>query len=165
MNAKPALLESGNESGWGRASDYLELAKPRVTTMVLVTTLVGFYLGDPVSPKFFTALNLLIGTALASGGTLALNQYIERELDALMVRTQHRPLPDHRLRPPEALWFGVVCATAGIAYLLLTVNAFCAGITASISIIYLLAYTPLKRVSWSCFVIGAIPGALPPVSP
>ncbi len=164
MNVKAALLE--NEAGAARArvSAFLELTKPRVVTMVLVTTLAGFYLGGRGGFDFSLAFNLILGTAMAAGGTLALNQYMERATDALMRRTQHRPLPDGRLRPGEALAFGCVASGAGLAYLLMATGPLCAGVTAAITIVYLLAYTPLKRITWLCDVVGAIPGALPPVA-
>jgi protoheme IX farnesyltransferase len=164
MNAREIAIESRAELYRNRLGGYLELTKPRVTSMVLVTTLAGFYLGAVGSFDISVALNLMVGTALASGGTLALNQYIERESDAFMKRTRYRPLPDGRLTPPEALWFGLLASASGLVYLLLTVNWLAAAVTASITAIYLLAYTPLKRVSWVCNLVGAIPGALPPVA-
>ncbi len=101
---------------------------------------------------------------MASGGTLALNQYIERDTDAIMNRTRHRPIPDKRIGAIEAFWFGTIATLAGLGYLMLTVNWLSAAVTAAIAITYLFAYTPLKRVSWSCNIVGAIPGALPPVA-
>jgi protoheme IX farnesyltransferase len=164
MSARPAIIEQRLDAARSRAAEYLELTKPRVTAMVLVTTLAGYYLGSAGSFETIVALNLLIGTALASGGTLALNQYIEHDTDAMMDRTRHRPIPDQRIQPSDALWFGVLATVAGLGYLLLAVNALSAMVTAAITITYLFAYTPLKRVSWSCNIIGAIPGALPPVA-
>jgi protoheme IX farnesyltransferase len=164
MNARPAIFETRFDAARFRAAEYLELTKPRVTAMVLVTTLAGYYLGAGSAFEAIVALNLLIGTALASGGTLALNQYVERDADALMDRTRHRPIPDKRIHPGDALWFGVLATAAGLGYLLLTVNWLSAVVIAAIAISYLFAYTPLKRVSWSCNVVGAIPGALPPVA-
>jgi protoheme IX farnesyltransferase len=164
MSARPAIIEQRLDAARSRAGEYLELTKPRVTLMVLVTTLAGYYLGSAGSFEIVVALNLLIGTALASGGTLALNQYIERDTDAIMDRTRHRPIPDQRIQPSDALWFGVLATVTGLGYLLLTVNALSASVTAAITITYLFAYTPLKRVSWSCNIIGAVPGALPPVA-
>jgi protoheme IX farnesyltransferase len=105
-----------------------------------------------------------LGTALAAGGTLALNQFVERDTDALMERTRRRPLPDARMRPSEALAFGAIATSAGLLYLLATTNLLCAIVTVAITIVYLGAYTPLKRFTWMCNVIGAIPGALPPVA-
>src|SRR5262249_60722661 len=100
-----------------RMADYLALTKPRVVTMVLVTTLVGFSLGGDAAPSLRLLLQTLIGTALAGGGTLALNQYMERDLDARMERTRHRPLPDGRLAPGEALALGLALLAGGLAYL------------------------------------------------
>ncbi len=148
----------------GGIAEFYELTKPRIVLMVLVTTLAGFYLGTRVSFDLALAFNLMIGTALAAGGTLALNQYVERDTDAMMQRTRHRPLPSGRMRPPEALAFGVTATAAGIIYLATTANLVCAAVTASVTIVYLLAYTPMKRVSWMCNIVGAIPGALPPVA-
>lgn len=147
-----------------RVAAYFELTKPRVLAMVLLTTLVGFYLGSAERFDLWLALNTLAGTALAAGGTLALNQYFERGIDALMLRTQHRPLPEGRLSPPEALVFGVVATLAGCAWLWAAANLLSAAVTAAIALLYLFAYTPLKRVSWICHAVGAVPGALPPVA-
>jgi protoheme IX farnesyltransferase len=164
MNARPAAIETRLEAARSRVADYLDLTKPRVTMMVLVTTLAGYYLGAAGSFEIALAVNLLIGTALASGGTLALNQYIERDTDAVMSRTRYRPIPDGRIAPVEALWLGGLAAAGGLAYLLFEVNWLSAAVTAAISVTYLFAYTPLKRVSWSCNIVGAVPGALPPVA-
>jgi len=145
------------------ATAYFELAKPRVLTMVLITTLAGFYMGSGERFGFVLALNVIIGTALAAGGTLALNEYTERDTDARMERTRHRPLPSGRLRPIDALIFGVVTAVAGILYLWAKVNPLSAIVTGTVAALYLGAYTPMKRFTWLCHVIGAVPGALPPV--
>src|SRR5713101_410748 len=143
---------------------YLELTKPRVVAMVLVTTLAGYYLGTSAAFDFHLAFVLLGATGLAAAGTMALNQYLERDLDAKMDRTRSRPLPQGRLSPESALIFGLVVTAVGCAILWARVNPLTALVTAAISIIYLLAYTPLKRVSPLCSVIGAVPGALPPVA-
>ncbi|MHB8382284.1 MAG: heme o synthase [Candidatus Binataceae bacterium] len=164
MNAKAVMMETEAGAVRARVSAFIELTKPRVVAMVLVTTLAGFYLSGRGGFDFILAFNLIVGTALAAGGTLALNQYIERDTDALMHRTQHRPLPDGRLRPTEALVFGCAVSVLGFVYLIAATNLLCAGVTAAITVVYLLAYTPLKRRSWLCDVIGAIPGALPPVA-
>src|SRR5262245_82098 len=147
-----------------RVADYLELAKPRVVAMVLVTTTVGFYLGSPFGADVPLLLHLLFGTALAAGGTLALNQYLERDLDARMERTRRRPLPEGRLQPLEALCYGLVLLGAGLAWLGVLTNALTALITAVIAVTYLLVYTPLKQRTSLCSIFGAIPGALPPVA-
>jgi protoheme IX farnesyltransferase len=164
VSVKVATAESALTLPRGRVSDYFELTKPRVVLMVLVTTLAGFYLGGRSGFDVTLALNLLAGTALAAGGTLALNQYVERDTDAMMDRTRNRPLPDMRMRPAEAMVFGVIATAGGLAYLLLATNLLCAAVTAAIAIVYLGAYTPLKRYTWMCNIIGAIPGALPPVA-
>ncbi len=164
MNAKAAVIRSDAAGAHGRLAAYSELTKPRIVLMVLVTTLAGFYLAAPGGLDLTLAFNVIVGTALAAAGTLALNQYVERETDALMLRTQHRPLPDGRMRPAEALVFGLVTTGGGLIYLALATNWLCTAVTASITLIYLLAYTPLKKVTWACDIVGAIPGALPPVA-
>jgi protoheme IX farnesyltransferase len=147
-----------------RLADYLALCKPRVIGMVLVTTLVGYYLGSDGIPSAVPLLHTLFGTALAAAGTLAFNQYLERDLDARMERTRHRPLPEGRLQAAEALGVASALLVAGVAWLWLAVGALPALVTASIAVTYLCAYTPLKRVTSLCSVVGAIPGALPPVA-
>lgn len=146
-----------------RAADFLELAKPRVVVMVLITAFVGFYLGSDTVPNYLRLLQTLFGTALAAGGTLALNQYLERDTDALMERTCRRPIPDGRVQPIEALWFGVLVTVAGLIYLAIAVNFISASVTALITVFYLLLYTPMKPRSSLCMLVGAVPGALPPI--
>jgi len=163
--SEPATLVSGGLAWAGsRTADYLELAKLRVVSMVLVSTAAGFYLGETHSFDYVRALHLMIGTALAAGGTLALNQFFERDIDAKMLRTRMRPLPDHRLKPSEALVFGIITTIAGFVYLWFEVNTMATMVTLAITILYLGAYTPLKRVSTICTMVGAIPGALPPAA-
>lgn len=161
MNSNTATLSG--ISALRRAGDFFELAKPRVVLMVLITTFVGFYLGSEPVPNYLILLQTLVGTALAAGGTLALNQFMERDTDAVMQRTQRRPLPDGRLQPREAMWFGLAVCLLGLGYLALTVNLLSAAVTGFITISYLLFYTPLKRRSSLCMLVGAVPGALPPV--
>ncbi len=145
------------------AADFLALTRPRVVVMVLVTTLVGFYLASVGAPDYVRLVHTLIGIALAAGGTLALNQYLERDVDARMKRTRLRPLPDGRLQPIEALGFGVAITGVGLLYLALSVNVLSAFVTAFSVGSYLFLYTPLKRKTSLCSVVGAVPGALPPV--
>ncbi|MEE8242752.1 MAG: heme o synthase [candidate division NC10 bacterium] len=145
------------------AADFLALTRPRVVVMVLVTTLVGFYLASVGTPDYVRLVHTLIGIALAAGGTLALNQYLERDVDARMKRTRLRPLPDGRLQPIEALGFGVAITGVGLLYLALSVNVLSAFVTAFSVGSYLFLYTPLKRKTSLCSVVGAVPGALPPV--
>ncbi|MCZ6480460.1 MAG: heme o synthase [candidate division NC10 bacterium] len=144
-------------------ADFLALTRPRVVVMVLVTTLVGFYLASVGAPDYVRLVHTLIGIALAAGGTLALNQYLERDVDARMKRTRLRPLPDGRLQPIEALGFGVAITGLGLLYLALSVNVLSAFVTAISVGSYLFLYTPLKRKTSLCSVVGAVPGALPPV--
>ena len=160
-NTDTAILSGA--STLRRATDFFELAKPRVVLMVLITTFVGFYLGSEQVPDYLILVQTLIGTALAAGGTLALNQYMERDSDAVMQRTQRRPLPDGRLQPREAVWFGTAVTILGLGYLALAVNLLSASVTAFITMSYLLFYTPLKQRSSLCMLVGAVPGALPPV--
>ncbi len=147
-----------------RATDFFALTKPRMVLMILVTTCVGFFLGSSGAMDSFRMLHTLLGTALAAGGTLALNQFLEREVDAKMERTRLRPLPDKRLQPGEALAFGTIAAVAGLLYLGLSVNVMSGLVTAFTIVSYLFVYTPLKRRTSLCSVLGAIPGALPPVA-
>lgn len=147
-----------------QAADYLALTKPRVVLMVLITTFVGFYLGSPGHLHWLMLLHTLVGVTLASAGTMALNQYLERDLDARMRRTQRRPLPDGRLRPSQALTFGLAMTATGLIYLTLA-GQLLSGLLTSVSVgSYLLLYTPLKQRTPFCLIIGAVPGALPPVT-
>jgi protoheme IX farnesyltransferase len=148
-----------------RLADFLELTKPRVVAMVVLTALFGYYLGATTLPlDWLHLLVTLVGTALAAGGTMALNQYLERELDAQMLRTRQRPLPEGRLSPGEALVFGSAITIAGIALLFFAVNPLSAAVTAATSVSYLFAYTPAKARTSLCTLIGAVPGALPPLT-
>jgi protoheme IX farnesyltransferase len=145
-----------------RLADFVELTKPRITALVLLTAAVGYTVAGKESfdaPRF---LLFLAGTALLCGGASALNQYAERAADARMVRTQRRPIPAGRVRPEEALRFGLVLCGAGL--LALTgVNVLTLSLGAASVLSYVLAYTPLKRVTSLCTVVGAVPGALPPL--
>jgi len=164
MIGSPALPIAADHAG-RRVADFLALCKPRVVAMVLVTTAVGYYLGGTAAPiDYARFLSTLVGTALAAGGTLALNQYMERERDALMQRTRDRPLPDGRIVPADALLFGTVITVAGLAYLAFAVDPLPALVTALTTATYLFAYTPLKARTSLCSVVGAIPGALPPLT-
>ena len=145
-------------------ADYLALCKPRVVLMILVVTAVGFVMGGLGGGMGVGLLHTLVGTALVAGGTLALNQYLERDLDAQMSRTRTRPLPGGRMRPSEALLFGAALTSAGTLWLTLMTTALAGLVTALTVIGYLFFYTPLKRRSALCTVAGAFPGALPPVT-
>lgn len=146
-----------------RFADYLALTKPRLVSLVLLTTAIGFVVGSAANVSFMGLLHVLIGTALVAGGGAALNQYLERDADARMRRTASRPLPAARLDAREGLIFGVAVTLVGLAYLYVfsTLTAFVVGaITAAM---YVLVYTPLKRVTPWCVAAGAVVGALPPV--
>jgi heme o synthase len=145
-------------------ADLLSLAKPRVVLMVLVTTVVGYYVGLAGTPDYARLIALLIGTSLAAGGTLALNQYWERDVDALMERTRTRPLPEGRLAPLEALLFGSAATGVGLAVLAIGAGRLAALVTAATFALYVFAYTPLKLRTPLCTLVGAVPGALPPVT-
>jgi len=148
-----------------RVGDFVLLTKPRVVAMIVLTTLAGYYLGSAVAAlDYARLLSTLVGTAIAAGGTLALNQYIERDLDARMHRTRGRPIPDGRLAPADALVFGALLTAFGVLYLAVMVDVLPAAVTAITSVAYLFAYTPLKRRTSLCSVVGAVPGALPPLT-
>jgi protoheme IX farnesyltransferase len=140
-----------------------ELFKTRLTTLVLLTTLVGFYLGSRGPISYGLMFSSLIGTALLASGASALNQLLERDYDAKMRRTRNRPLPSGRLTPEAVLIIGSVCAGAGLIWLALGVNLVTALLGAATLGSYVFIYTPLKRVTTLNTAIGAIPGALPPL--
>ncbi len=144
--------------------DFIALTKPGLVIMLVLTTCVGFYLGTEGPVDWLQLLHTLAGTTLAAGGTLALNQFMERDRDALMKRTRKRPLPAGKLRPVQALWFGVGITVAGLLYLALVVNVLSSVVTAAITVTYLFLYTPLKHRTTLSTVFGAVPGALPPVT-
>ena len=142
---------------------YADLIKARLTTLVLLTTLVGFYLGWRGAMDYALMFHALLGTALVAGGAAALNQLLEREYDAKMRRTRARPLPSGRMQPVTVMLFGGVCSATGLVYLALLVNLLTSVLGAVSLVSYLFIYTPLKRVTWLNTVVGAIPGALPPL--
>lgn len=144
-------------------ADYLELTKPRVTLMVVITMAFGFYIGSRGAMDWMLLLHALIGTTLVAGGTSALNQYWERDIDAKMQRTKNRPLPAGRLQPREALIFGIIISCTGIVHLLVTTNILTAFLAAATLVSYVFLYTPLKQKNSLSTIIGAIPGALPPL--
>jgi protoheme IX farnesyltransferase len=152
--------------GWRASSqglrDYLELSKARIVAMVLITTAAGYFFGAR-HVSVVLLINTLIGTALVAAGTNALNQYVERDHDAKMRRTAHRPLPDGRITPRAALVFSTAISIVGTLYLALTVNFLTALLGAITLATYIFIYTPLKRISPACTIIGAIPGAVPPL--
>jgi protoheme IX farnesyltransferase len=150
------------ERGWTMA-DLAQLVKARLTFLVLVTTAVGFYAGWPGKTDFVALMHVVLGTALAAAGAAALNQWWEHKFDAIMVRTQMRPIPSGRMLPREGLIVGAVLSVGGVIYLAVAVNFISAILAAATIGIYLFAYTPLKRISTANTLVGAIPGALPPL--
>jgi protoheme IX farnesyltransferase len=140
-----------------------DLVKARLTVLVLLTTLVGFYVGVRGTPDYWLMFHALLGTALVACGASALNQLWEREYDARMRRTADRPLPSGRMQPETVLIFGGLCSMVGLIYLALAVNVLTSLIGAVTLASYVFIYTPLKRVTWLNTAVGAIPGALPPV--
>ena len=158
----PALAETAVVDK-SRFAVFSELVKARLTFLVLLTTLVGFYIGTRGLMDYALMEHTLAATALLACGAAALNQLWEREHDAKMRRTEDRPLPSGRLQPGTVLIFGGICSVAGLLYLALAVNLLTSLLGAATLVSYLFIYTPLKRVTWLNTAIGAIPGALPPL--
>ena len=142
---------------------YVVLTKPDVTFLVVITTVAGFYLGSVGAMNWAMLVNTVVATTLVAGGTAALNQYVEREMDAVMRRTAGRPLPMGVLQPREVLIFGVATIAAGAAWLAIAANLLACGVALATSILYLGLYTPLKTRTPLSTAVGAIPGALPPL--
>ena len=147
-----------------RLADDLELTKPRVAVLVLFTVAAGVVLADGRAMGGLVLLHTLIGTALVAAGASALNQWLERQSDALMKRTENRPLPAGRLQPLEAVVFGAGLGLAGVGYLVVTLRHPWAALVAAVTFAcYVFIYTPLKRRTPLNTLVGAVPGALPPV--
>src|SRR5882762_11297995 len=147
-------------------NDYWALTKPEVNFLILITTGVGFYVGcrNEARPLSFLALfNTLLGTLMVASGTGTLNQYIERKFDAQMRRTARRPAAADRLKPTAVLAFGIALAVAGTVYLAAAVNLLASALAALTLLSYLFLYTPLKRKTSVCVLVGAFPGAMPPL--
>jgi heme o synthase len=146
-----------------RVHAYITMTKPDVTLLVIMTTAAGYCMGSHGPVRWLAMLNAVFGTTLVAAGTAVLNHYMERESDARMRRTASRPLPSGVLKPIEALIFGVALVAGGAAYLYFLSGALAAAVGTASSLVYLLAYTPLKkRTVWATFV-GAFPGAAPPI--
>jgi protoheme IX farnesyltransferase len=164
MNYSDAVAAKGDVvKGSGLLGDLGELSKARLSLLVLLTTLVGFLTGWHGSMNWILLAATLTGTALSAAGASALNQWIERDLDALMPRTADRPLPARRMHPSDALFFGLLCCGSGVALLAIFANALTALLAFLTIVIYALAYTPMKRMSELNTLVGAVPGALPPL--
>lgn len=143
--------------------DYVELTKPGITMLVLASMVIGFILGSPAGIQFGVLAHAVIGTLLIAAGTAAHNQYIERDLDKLMLRTSRRPLPAEKIVPNKALFFSLTLMFSGLFYLIFMVNTAAGIVSAATTLLYLGLYTPLKRLSFANVWVGAVPGALPPV--
>jgi heme o synthase len=146
-----------------RIAAYFELTKPRITALILLVTVAGFWLGSRGAPDGYRLLATVSGIAALAAGMFALNQYFERHLDALMSRTSDRPLPAGRLKPRNALVFGTTLCAAAVAFLALKVNLPTGVVAAATIASYLFVYTPLKTKTPHCTLIGAFPGAVPPL--
>ncbi len=146
-----------------RFAVFADLIKARLTMLVLLTTMVGFYIGVAGPVDFALMFHTLLGTALLASGASALNQWMEREYDARMRRTEDRPLPSGRMQPETVLIAGVAMAAVGLVYLALLVNLLTSLLGAATIASYIFIYTPLKRITTFNTIVGAIPGALPPL--
>ncbi|MFO0416950.1 MAG: heme o synthase [Pseudomonadota bacterium] len=147
----------------GKLSSFVTLSKPRILVMVVLMTAAGYFLGAKTVDPLLVFTMTLLGTALSSAGAATLNNYLERDCDLEMERTKERPIPAGIITPNEALIFGLVTALAGVALLAWQVNILTAFLSLLTTFLYVLVYTPLKRISWWNTVVGAIPGALPPM--
>jgi protoheme IX farnesyltransferase len=157
------ILDDGIIRVKSRLLSFVELMKPELTGLSVLTALCGFYLGTSGLLDFRLFLLAGIGTLLVGGGAGTLNQFVEREYDSMMRRTEKRPLPSGRVTPTEVLWFGITLSLVGIVLLALCLNLF-TGFLATLTITtYLFLYTPLKRITPIATLVGGIPGALPPM--
>lgn len=159
--AAPYNATAAGSTTRSRGADFVSLTKPRLNTLVLVTSAAAYYLGDGHRLPWAHLIHTMVGTALVAGGASALNQHWERDTDRLMRRTRLRPLPDARMHPQDALWFGIALSAVGLAQLTLFVNPLTALIAALTLLSYVLLYTPLKTRTSLSTIVGAIPGALP----
>ena len=151
---------------YAAVADYWALTKPEINFLIAIATFAGFYLGWPAQLHGFPFLLLIhtqLGTLLVASGAGTLNQYLERRFDAQMRRTARRPLVSGRLEPSSALWFGILMSLAGSIYLAAAVNALASLLAILTLVSYLTLYTPLKRKTPLCTVVGALPGAMPPL--
>lgn len=146
-----------------RSADFAALAKPRLNMLVVISALAGYAMGTTDGIAAVPFLATLVGTGFVAGGASAFNQLLERDLDGLMRRTRMRPLPDRRLQPFEAAVFGALVTVTGLLILAAFANLLAAAVALGTLLSYVVVYTPLKRRSSFGTVIGAIPGALPPV--
>lgn len=157
------VLEPDAANVGGRIADYVALTKPRMNLLIVATSMAGYYLGTEGPIQYPGMAATAVGTALVAGGAGAFNQVFERDTDRLMRRTQKRPLPDGRLQAGEAAWFAATISALGLLQLALGNNIAAAVVALTTLLFYAVIYTPLKMRSWTATLVGAIPGALPPV--
>src|SRR5229473_3266428 len=168
ISARPGLALDHPQARTIRSAvaDYWALTKPEVSFLIAIATFTGFYLALPASVPdlpWLRLMNTLLGTLLVASGTGTLNQYIERGFDAQMRRTARRPLAAGRLKPSPVLWFGITLASIGGIYLATAVNLLASLLALVTLLSYLFLYTPLKRKTPACVLVGAVPGAVPPL--
>lgn len=144
-------------------ADIAQLTKPRITTLVTITMALGFHLATVGSFDWPLFAFAVLGTVLLSAGIMALNHWMERDVDGLMPRTSNRPLPTQRLAPDPVFYGGFAVTLAGLATLIMGTNPVAAGIGVVVAVVYVAVYTPLKRITQLNTLVGAVPGALPPV--
>jgi protoheme IX farnesyltransferase len=144
-------------------SDLVILTKARLSLLVIITTFVGFCVASGAQLDWLVLFHAVVGTTLAAASAAVFNQYLEAGVDRLMERTRHRPLPAGRMKPQTALVLGIAMGVVGVGWLWLTTNPLCAGLAAATIVIYIGFYTPLKRRTSFCTIVGAISGAIPPV--
>ena len=162
----PSSLQEASRTRLATLADYWSLTKPDVNLLILITTFAGFCLALPSPIEHFPRLlliNTLLGTLLVASGTGTLNQYLERNFDAQMRRTRRRPLASGRISASSALWFGVVLSCLGCLYLYVEANVWASLLALATLLSYLFVYTPLKRKTPLCTLVGALPGAMPPL--
>ena len=161
--AAPLGATADRAAAPSRGADFVSLTKPRLNSLVLMTSAAAYFLGNGHELPWLQLFNMMVGTSLVAGGASALNQLWERDTDRLMRRTRRRPLPDARLQPQDAMWFGVLLSAVGITQLALLVNPLTAVMAALTLASYVFLYTPLKLRTSLSTIVGAFPGALPAV--
>ena len=144
-------------------NSYIELMKPNILIMVLITTILGYFLGADGKILWNNLTWMLIGTTFSAGGAGVLNQYLERDQDKIMNRTCNRPIPSGKISPQNALIFGIITVIVGSIVLVVKINLLTGFLSILTAFMYVLIYTPMKRVTWLNTSLGSIPGALPPI--
>ena len=144
-------------------NSYIDLMKPNILIMVLITTILGYFLGADGKILWNNLTWMLIGTTFSAGGAGVLNQYLERDQDKIMNRTCNRPIPSGKISPQNALIFGIITVIVGTIVLVVKINLLTGSLSILTAFMYVLIYTPMKRVTWLNTSLGSIPGALPPI--